>query len=125
MTVNLLQALNAYKAIISLMTEKLPFKTAHALLMAKKELQIHYDFYVEQENSLVQEYALRNKDRTICVENNQVQIPSDKLAEFRSHRAELDSIEVSVDLKEPTLYGVTEISPAILEPLLDIFKFEE
>ena len=48
MQTTLLKAVKAYKAINDLGEEKLDFKTAHTLLLAKRELEPHVQFYIKE-----------------------------------------------------------------------------
>lgn len=123
--ITLKKAFHAYNAIIELMNEKMSFKDAYTLLMAKKELEYPVQFFAEKEHELVDKYAIKNEDGKVVLNGNQFQMPKDKVEDFTKEHDELDSIEVAVDLKEKTLHGFSEIKPSVLEALMELFDFEE
>lgn len=123
--ITLKKAFHAYNAIGELMNEKMSFKDAHTLLVAKKELEHHVQFYADKEHELVDKYAIKNENGEVVLNGNQFQMPTDKIADFAKEHEELDSVEVAVDLKEKTIHGLTEIKPSVLEALMELFDFEE
>ena len=54
MKLNLLKCLKVYQAIQDVENEKMGFSTAHTLIMAKKQLEPHVEFYSAQEKEIVE-----------------------------------------------------------------------
>ena len=61
----LLQCVNAYTAIQSMMSDDLDYQTAYALVVLKKRLLPHVEFYRKEELKLVDCYAEKDSDGKI------------------------------------------------------------
>ena len=119
----LLKAVKAYKAITDLGEEKLNFKTAHSLLVAKKELEPHIEFFTQEEMKLVNEYAVKGEDGKVSFENGNFQLTAENAEKYVEKHRELD--EVEIDIKKKRLPPIDNVSISALEALSEIFDFEE
>lgn len=113
-----------YGAILSVSSIPADFKTAHALVMAKKEFLPHAQFYEEKERELIEEYAVHDENGE-CIHDGRFTLPGPVVAEqFKAKKDELEALEVEVDLKERELGNLTQISANDLEVLSEIFEFK-
>jgi hypothetical protein len=125
MKTNLLTAIKLIDAIMKLSETPLDFASAHALVMAKAELEPHVRFFMEQEEKLLEKYAEKGEDGTPKTEGEgQYVIAKDKVAEFQRERVQLNGVEVEITKRK--LKSIpTEITPAALEVMLLAFEFPD
>ena len=60
MKTNLMQCVMAYQAVTGMMNTACDYKTAYALVMLKRRLDPHVQFFIRREQELVDEYAARD-----------------------------------------------------------------
>lgn len=61
----LIEAVNAYIAASELSEREFDYETAHALMMVKRELLMHVQFYSDEEIKLAEEFAAKDGDGKI------------------------------------------------------------
>lgn len=61
----LIEAANAYMALQELSEREFDYETAHTFLVVKRELQMHAQFYADEEIKLAEEFAKRDGDGKI------------------------------------------------------------
>lgn len=121
----LVDTIKAYNAISEVMDEKMPFRDAHALLMAKKELEPHVRFYTQKERELVEKYAIKDENGNVHFDGAKFQIKADRIKDYAEEHVELDAVEIKTEIKENKLTGIPNVKPAALEGLMLIFEFDE
>ena len=125
MKTNLFTAIKLFEAIMKLSETPLDFATAHALVMAKAELEPHVNFFMEQETKLLEKYAEKDKDGSPKMEaEGQYIIAKGKITEFREERQQLNNVEVEI-MKRKLKKLPDAITPAVLEALMLAFDFPE
>lgn len=125
MKTNLFTAIKLFDAIMKLSETPLDFASAHALVMAKAELEPHVSFFMEQETKLLEKYAEKGEDGAPKMEGEgQYIISKDKIAEFREERQQLNGVEVEIT-KRKLKKLPDAITPAALEVLMLAFEFPE
>lgn len=125
MKLTLIKCTHVFRAIQEIENEKTDFSTAHALIMAKRELAPHVDFYGQSEKELVKEYAIPFENGAAISEDGQFRLAADKYVEFAAKKAELDHVEVELNLTTTKLRTVPALKPATLETLMEVFDFSE
>ena len=63
----LIQCVNAYTAVLALAEKECDYKTSYALVMLKRKLQPHIEFFVAQEMELVERYARKDDDGNVIM----------------------------------------------------------
>lgn len=124
MKTTLYKAIMAYNAIAELENEKTDFSTAHALIMAKKALEPHAQFYIQSERTIVEKYALPSEDGSKVSQAGKFRLPAENAAAYTAEKAELNGVEVDIDLNPRRLKSVPDLKPSTLEALLDVGVFE-
>jgi hypothetical protein len=114
------EAVKAYKALINLGQEKLPFDVAYALYQKKKELQDVFDFQVEQEKKLIEQYHASIDEKGFFHTENPVHMPllQKELAELRECKTNKIIQQIEIKIPDDLKISIDE-----LEPLLPIIKF--
>lgn len=123
MTLTLLQCAQTYGSIKEVEKQEFSFATAHALVMAKKELQPHAEFYYQKEQELVERYIDRDENGKPMIDGNQIRIHRDKAAKYFKERDDLNNVEV--DVTRHTIASISNIKPATLEMLMNVFDFDD
>ncbi len=124
MKITLAKVNRYYGAILSVSSVQADFKTAHALMMAKKEFAPHAQFYEAEERKLIEEYAVKDENGE-CIHDGRFTLPGAVVAEkFKAKKDELEAVEVDVELKETELGNLPQISANDLEVLSEIFEFK-
>lgn len=112
----------SYQAINELMDERLDFSTAHALLMAKREIEPHVEFFAEKESELINRYAAKTSDGEVIFNGHSFELDKLKAGEFQKEKLSLLSVEIEITKR--TLKNVPEIIKGnVLEGLIYIFDF--
>jgi len=124
MKTTLYKAIMAYNAIAELENEKTDFSTAHALIMAKKALEPHAQFYIQSERTIVEKYALPSEDGSKVSQAGKFRLPAENAAAYAAEKAELNGVEIDIDLNPRRLKSVPDLKPSTLEALLDVGVFE-
>lgn len=125
MKLNLLKCLKVYQAIQDVENEKMGFSTAHTLIMAKKQLEPHVEFYSAQEKEIVEKYALRDEHGGCFSTNGSFRLPNERVPAYNADKAELNGVEVELDLKSVRLKSIPNVKPSTLEALMEIFDISE
>lgn len=123
MKITLLQCAQTYGAITEVEDKEFSFATAHGLVMAKKELQPHAEFFYQKEHELIEKYVGRDENGKPMVNGTQIQIHRDKAAEYFKERDDLNNVEVDVTRRMIT--SISNIKPATLEMLMNVFDFDD
>lgn len=123
----LIQCVNAYTAIMALEERECDYKTAHALVMMKRKLQPHIEFFTKHEMRLVEEYARRGEDGKIELTDRGSFVFADptKAAEYARRRTDLGMVDVGEDITPLCVPAPAAIRPAHLEALEGFLKFED
>lgn len=124
---NLLDCTKVFRAIQEIENERTDFSTAHALVMGKQALAPHTEFYSGKERELVEKYALPLENGIKIGPDGRFKLSSENAPMFAAEKAELDRVEVEIDLKPRKLKSVPALKPATLEILLKsgLFEFED
>ena len=127
MKTNLMQCVMAYQAVTGMMNTACDYKTAYALVMLKRRLDPHVQFFIRREQELVDEYAARDGKGGVVWDTPTSFRFADtaRAAEYPEKRAELGTIEVTDELKKLHVPVPEHITPAQLEALEPFFVFEE
>lgn len=123
----LIQCVTAYTAITALAQQSMDYKTALALVLLKKRLAPHAEFYAQKERELVETYAKRSETGEIIMDGpNRFALDSDKdLAEYNRKRQELASAQIPEEITPVKASGIDRITPAHLEALEGFVEFGE
>lgn len=119
------QCVKIYNCIGELENQKVGFSTAHGILIVKKAMQPHAEFFSEKERELIAEYAIPDENGNTVSSNGKFDLRTEDVQSFLAKRCELESVEVELEIKKPTLKGISEISASSLELLMEVFEFEE
>ena len=124
MKLTLGDCVRAYSGILEVMDSEQTYEISHALVMAKRELDAHMEFFSEKEAELVRKYAKKDEKGEIVRDGNTVQIDNTVFTEFKAEHDTLDGVEV--EIKERKLKTFPEkIKPAVLDKLLLVFTFPD
>lgn len=123
----LIQCVDAYAAAVALAECECEYKTAYALVKLKRKLQHQVDFYSEQENKLMEEYAAKDENGRIeWVGPGKVQLKDTQAAEvFVAKRKELGEVDVDEEFKPMRVPAPKCIKPVHLEALDGFIVFDE
>lgn len=123
----LLQCVNAYTAIQSMMSDELDYQTAYALVVLKKRLQPHVEFYRKEELKLVDCYAEKDDEGNIrWHDTNRFGFKDQKLAaEYATKFNDLCAVVVQWKY-DPLVVPIPErIKPSALEALEEFLSFKD
>jgi hypothetical protein len=124
----LLECVTAYMAVQGLMDQPFPYKTAHALMMLKRELQPHVDFFSGEEMKLVERFAEKDTEsnKIVWTGKGAFRFAEGKdPAEYARCRVELGSVHVDWCAERKMVQFHASITPAQLEALEKFIEFEE
>lgn len=123
----LLQCVNAYVAVQSLMSKEWDYRTAYALVMLRRELRPHAEYYQQQELALVDIYARKDdKGEVVWTSKDRFAFrDQSKAGEFFEKRRELGLLEVQDEIRPRKVPAPGVIQPAVLEALEGFLEFEE
>jgi len=125
MKTTLIQATRAYQAIGALSETPMDFASAHALVLAKRELEPHVAFFAEQEAELIRRYAETDENgEPVTGGPGQYRLREAEMPNFLRERTELNGVEVEITARKLRRLPET-ISPAALEALLEVFQLPE
>ena len=126
MKMYLVQAVNAYAALLALMNQDMVFQTAHSVALAKKEIAPHAEFFAQEERKLVERYAAKEDGKIKWTSGTSFQFADEQAAEEYKHaRAELCAVSVELNLEKRTVNAPEIIRPIQIEALADILEFRE
>ena len=124
----LLECVTAYMAVQALMEQAFPYKTAHALVMLKRALQPHVEFFSQEEMKLVEEFAEKDvvNHKILWTDKGTFRFEAGKdPAEYARRRADLGAVEVEWGIERVKAPFSASITPAQLEALEKFIEFEE
>ena len=123
----MMQCVNAYMAVQTLMDREMDYQTAYALVCLKKQLQGPVEFFQKEERRLMQEYAARDEQGGIVWKEDGRFTLRDNLAaeEYERKRRELGMVEVQKEFIRLRIREPEKIRPVILEALEEFLIFEE
>ena len=122
----LIQCVNAYAALLPLSEREWDYKTAYALVMLKRKLQPHIDFYTSKELELVEKYGKRDVAGKVIIDNAKFTFKDAISAqEYDNARRELGMLSVSEEFAAVTVAMPASIKPVHLEALEGFILFEE
>lgn len=123
----LIQCINAYMAVQTLMERETDYQTAYALVCLKKELSGPVEFYQQEEQRLMEELAARDENNKIIRnEGGRFQLRDPEAAQlYRRKRAELDMVEIKQKIIPVRVPRPDRIKPVVLEALDGFLIFEE
>lgn len=122
----LIEAVNAYMAAQALSREKMPYATALAVVKVKRATSDLKDFFVEEERKLVEEYAARDEDGRIRVnENGRFALRAGACAaDYEKARKELAETETGAEGEKIRVRAPETITPEQLEALAPWIEWE-
>ena len=106
--------------------QRIPFKTSYKLVTLAREIEKHYNFYLEEFNKLINEYGETDENgNLIPISNgNGVKIIPEKLMECQIKLEELRNLEV--DLPDVTFlpeeFESIELSPIEANAIMSFIK---
>lgn len=116
------EAARVYSAVVEMMEQETGFAFAHALCMAKKELEPHVQFYGGKEMELIRKYAEPMEDGNLTDQEGKFRIQAEKAEDYFREKKELDEVEVDVrKVSSPTMPD--RIAGKTLEALMEILDF--
>lgn len=124
----LLECVTAYMAVQALMEQPFPYKAAHALMMLKRELQPHVEFFSKEEMKLVAEFAEKDKEKQTIqwTDKGAFRFAAGKdPREYAARRENLSATDIEWGIKRIKVPCPASITPAQLEALEKFIEFEE
>lgn len=121
----LIQCVNAYMATVYLMEKEWDYKTAYTLAELKRALQPHVDFFIQEEQKLIQEYGKKDeKGHVAFTEKGTFPFASAEDApKYNAKRFELGQVPVEMKWKVKKLPRPERIKPVHLEALEGFIDF--
>lgn len=123
----LIQCITAYTAVLALSEQEMNYETALALVVLKKRLAPHVEFFAGKERALIDEYGKRD-DAGKLIRSGQDGFVLDEtkdLREYAARRAELSATNVPEDFEPLHAPSPQQIKPAHLEALEGFICFDE
>lgn len=97
-TVKLEQAARAYEALVALSREVMAYRTAHAMMLLKKELQKEAEFLQQEEMKIAKQHAVLDENGNIAwVDSGRFRLKTGEEAQYRKKIQELQDTEISVE----------------------------
>lgn len=124
----LIDCVNAYSAVLALMEKDCNYQTAYALVRLKRKLQPHVEFFLSEENKLVDRYAEKKDGKVAWTPRGTFKFERPEMAvEYDSKRTELAEIGVYEAFEKVRLFlpETALVKPIHLEHLIDFAIFEE
>lgn len=123
----LIQCVNAYAAALALMDREWDYQTAHTLVVLKKSLQSHIDFFTKEEMKLVEGFAAKDeKGKIVWTDRGSFQFADPERAEeYAKRRTELGMVEVREKLPPLEAPMPEKIRPVQLEALEGFIHFQD
>lgn len=123
----LLQCVNAYMAVQTMMERETDYQTAYALVTLKKELSNSVAFYQKEEQQLMEAYAARDEEgKIVRKEGGRFALRDpDAAKEYSAKREKLNMVEVKLSISPIRVPVPERIQPAILEALDGFLIFGE
>lgn len=124
MTTKIIKCIKVFQAITQMGEMDLSYTTAHKLVVAKKELQTHVDFYIEKERELIEKYAEKDENGN-WEHDGKYQIPPEYVKEYLDAHNKLDSIEVEISAPWKLKELPEKVKMPIIEALMEMFELPE
>lgn len=124
----LLECVTAYMAVQALMEQPFPYKAAHALMMLKRKMQPHVEFFSQEEMKLVEEFAEKDvvNKKILWTDKGAFRFDAGKdPSEYARRRVDLGAVEVEWGIERIKVPCPASITPAQLEALEKFIEFEE
>ncbi len=123
----LIEAVTAYTAALAMMETETDYATAHALVLLKKRLQPHAEFFAERELELAREYGAAGPDGKLAADELGRFPFRDEEAgrEYQRRKLELGSVELQEAWEKLRAPRPERIRPAVLEALSPFITFGE
>lgn len=121
----LIECVNAYAATVYLAEKEWDYKTAYALAELKRALQPHVDFFIKEEQKLIQEYGRKGEDGTVeLTEKGTFRFAAAEDAQkYNAKRNELGLVPVKTEWEVRKLPRPERIKPIHLEALRGFIDF--
>lgn len=121
----LVRCVNAYTALQQLMEKEWDYATAHSLVLLKRGLQPHVDFFAAEEMKLANEYAEKDEKGKVKWSGRGTFRFKDEAAgpAYKQKREELAVVEVEPDWTVVKMREPESIKPVILEALEGFVEF--
>lgn len=119
------ECVKAYIALGTLMDKECDFKTAYAFSKLHAILKPSVEFFIEKEQELVNEFAEKNKDGTVCMLNSgqfkmaQGKDPSD----FSRRHDELENVDMGEEITKMSVRAPDSISASNIIALKGFLDF--
>ena len=124
-TIKLERAADAYEALVKLSREKLAYRTAHAMMMIKKELHKEAEFLQDEELKIAKEHAVLNGEGEIqWIGDGKFQIRDGMQKQYRKAMQELLETEVLIEQMKAAI-PPENITLEQMEALDGLLIFEE
>lgn len=124
-TIKLERAADAYEALVKLSREKLTYRTAHAMMLLKKELHKEAEFLQDEELKIAKEHAVLNEEGEIqWIGDGKFQIREGMQKQYRKAMQELLETEVLIEQMKAAI-PPESITMEQLEALEGLLIFEE
>lgn len=122
----LLQAVTAYLAVTQMIQSEWEYDLAYALVLLKKELQPHVDFYGAEELKLAEEFGKKDENGKVIYQNGASFECVDAQAgrEYNKKRNELGALEIEFAWKCRKVKAPKTIKATYLEALYGLIEFE-
>lgn len=123
----LLECVNAYLALETLMKKETDFASAYALAGLKRRLEPHADFYAKKEMELVRAFSRKDdKGEPVFVRPGEVTFESEESGkEFHRRREELAGVEVDEVFPTAEVQGPDRIAPEVIFALEGLVTFRK
>lgn len=123
------ECVKAYTALNTLMDKECGFKTAYAFSKLHAILKPSVEFFIEKEQELVNEFAEKNDDGTVCMLNSsQFKIaPNKDPLDFARRHDELENVDMGEEITKMSVHAPDSISASniiALEGFLDFIVDE-
>ena len=124
-TIKLERAADAYEALVKLSREKLTYRTAHAMMLLKKELHKEAEFLQDEELKIAKEHAVLNEAGEIqWIGDGKFQIREGMQKQYRKAMQELLETEVLIEQMKAAI-PPENITLEQMEALDGLLIFEE
>lgn len=124
MKTTLIKIISAFRPLCELMDDVTDYRTAHRLVMLKKALLPHVEFFNETERKLIEKYAVKDDDGEPLFEDGRYTVEGKYRDEYIARRRELDAVEADIpDVRLPK--APENIKASQLEALMEIIRFPE
>lgn len=122
----LIQIVEANAALKQLSKKEWDYASAHKLVMLKRKLAPHVEFYSEKEHAIAREYGEKSADGKLIVDSaGGISFTEENSAHFFAERYKLRNVEIAEPIEAIHIPQPDAITPACLEALERFIVFEE